>query len=178
MYVVFSRNKGRARGSRTLNRWVIYIHRKLLSISKQLVLFLCSILSDACRSGSLQISISITERPYSAQTAAGVSDGPDLRILQLHAGMHLKINLAEKKQNTNCSNTIKFSYFCWIKEVSGSKCSQTFPWFFCLQESLLDGETSPINSQTKRCRPTPGTSTPLGTWLLHVKSVTQSVGWC
>ncbi len=50
------------------------------------------ILSDACRSGSLQLSISVTERPYSAQTAAGVSDGPDLRIIQLHAGMRLKIN--------------------------------------------------------------------------------------
>ncbi|KTF87245.1 hypothetical protein cypCar_00019565 [Cyprinus carpio] len=28
-------------------------------------------------------------------------------------------------------------------------------------ESLLDGETSPVNSQTKRCRPSPGSSTPL-----------------
>ncbi|XP_058629229.1 caprin-2 isoform X2 [Onychostoma macrolepis] len=40
-----------------------------------------------------------------------------------------------------------------MDQISGS--------FSFMQESLLDGETSPINSQTKRCRPSPGSSTPL-----------------
>ncbi|XP_026065772.1 caprin-2-like isoform X2 [Carassius auratus] len=41
-----------------------------------------------------------------------------------------------------------------MDQISGS--------FSFMQESLLDGETSPVNSQTKRCRPSPGSSTPLG----------------
>uniref|UniRef100_A0A8C1GTK1 Caprin family member 2 n=1 Tax=Cyprinus carpio TaxID=7962 RepID=A0A8C1GTK1_CYPCA len=40
-----------------------------------------------------------------------------------------------------------------MDQISGS--------FSFMQESLLDGETSPVNSQTKRCRPSPGSSTPL-----------------
>ncbi|XP_026065566.1 caprin-2-like isoform X2 [Carassius auratus] len=40
-----------------------------------------------------------------------------------------------------------------MDQISGS--------FSFMQESLLDGETSPINVQTKRCRPSPGSSTPL-----------------
>ncbi|KAK2892771.1 hypothetical protein QQF64_035413 [Cirrhinus molitorella] len=40
-----------------------------------------------------------------------------------------------------------------MDQISGS--------FSFMQESLLDGETSPINSQTKKCRPSPGSSTPL-----------------
>ncbi|XP_059361189.1 caprin-2-like [Carassius carassius] len=40
-----------------------------------------------------------------------------------------------------------------MDQISGS--------FSFMQESLLDGETSPITSQTKRCRPSPGSSTPL-----------------
>ncbi|XP_042577934.1 caprin-2 isoform X2 [Cyprinus carpio] len=40
-----------------------------------------------------------------------------------------------------------------MDQISGS--------FSFMQESLLDGETTPINSQTKICRPSPGSSTPL-----------------
>ncbi|XP_052410513.1 caprin-2 isoform X2 [Carassius gibelio] len=40
-----------------------------------------------------------------------------------------------------------------MDQISGS--------FSFMQESLLDGETSPLNSQTKRCRPSPGSSTPI-----------------
>uniref|UniRef100_A0A673J8Y3 Caprin-2-like n=1 Tax=Sinocyclocheilus rhinocerous TaxID=307959 RepID=A0A673J8Y3_9TELE len=40
-----------------------------------------------------------------------------------------------------------------MDQISGS--------FSFMQESLLDGETSPVNSQTKRRRPSPGSSTPL-----------------
>ncbi|XP_016414197.1 caprin-2-like isoform X2 [Sinocyclocheilus rhinocerous] len=40
-----------------------------------------------------------------------------------------------------------------MDQISGS--------FSFMQESLLDGEMSPVNSQTKRCRPSPGSSTPL-----------------
>ncbi|XP_050964563.1 caprin-2 isoform X2 [Labeo rohita] len=40
-----------------------------------------------------------------------------------------------------------------MDQISGS--------FSFMQESLLDGETSPTNGQTKRCRPSPGSSTPL-----------------
>ncbi|XP_016137865.1 caprin-2-like [Sinocyclocheilus grahami] len=40
-----------------------------------------------------------------------------------------------------------------MDQISGS--------FSFMQESLLDGEMSPVNSQTKRCRPSPASSTPL-----------------
>uniref|UniRef100_A0A671K4J8 Caprin-2-like n=1 Tax=Sinocyclocheilus anshuiensis TaxID=1608454 RepID=A0A671K4J8_9TELE len=40
-----------------------------------------------------------------------------------------------------------------MDQISGS--------FSFMQESLLDGEMSPVNSQAKRCRPSPGSSTPL-----------------
>ncbi|XP_052434927.1 caprin-2 [Carassius gibelio] len=40
-----------------------------------------------------------------------------------------------------------------MDQISGS--------FSFMQESLLDGATSPVNVQTKRCRPSPGSSTPL-----------------
>ncbi|NP_001013291.1 caprin-2 [Danio rerio] len=40
-----------------------------------------------------------------------------------------------------------------MDQISGS--------FSFMQESLLDGESSPVNTQTKRCRPSPGSSTPI-----------------
>lgn len=40
-----------------------------------------------------------------------------------------------------------------MDQISGS--------FSFMQESLLDGESSPVNAQTKRCRPSPGSSTPI-----------------
>ncbi|XP_073693866.1 caprin-2 [Garra rufa] len=40
-----------------------------------------------------------------------------------------------------------------MDQISGS--------FSFMQDSLLDGETSPVNGQIKRCRPSPGSSTPL-----------------
>ncbi|XP_043093880.1 caprin-2 isoform X2 [Puntigrus tetrazona] len=40
-----------------------------------------------------------------------------------------------------------------MDQISGS--------FSFMQDSLLDGEMSPVNGQTKRCRPSPGSSTPL-----------------
>ncbi|XP_016106380.1 caprin-2 [Sinocyclocheilus grahami] len=50
-----------------------------------------------------------------------------------------------------------------MDQISGS--------FSFMQESLLDGETSPVNSQTKRRRPSPGSSTPL------VYLLSSSAGW-